>query len=96
MSRYVAVQHNMEFNELRDTQVPASIQKLKRSGLDFNLHESDGIDPVLFGEKMRQSGLLKKTFMDGKHDPSYKRKWVMFQILCIQSLYLLVWHYLRI
>lgn len=40
--------------------MPSSIDLLKRVGLDFDSHKTQGIDPKHFGEHMFTSGILHK------------------------------------
>ena len=47
-----------DFNLQDDLYAQDSIELLKQSGIDFQLLQRDGIDPVLFGELLMSSGIV--------------------------------------
>lgn len=51
-------QFNFSFSLSEDMYAQDSIDLLKRSGIDFKRHESDGIDVDLFGELLISSGIV--------------------------------------
>mmetsp|Transcript_13795 Transcript_13795/g.20906 ORF Transcript_13795/g.20906 Transcript_13795/m.20906 type:complete len:268 (+) Transcript_13795:53-856(+) len=51
-------QFNFQFNELSDINAQKSINLLKKSGLNFDMHRDRGIDPLEFAEKFTMSGLV--------------------------------------
>jgi len=54
----VAWQFNFKFSLTEDMYAQDSIDLLKDAGIDFAMHESDGIDVTFFGELMITSGLV--------------------------------------
>mmetsp|Transcript_73527 Transcript_73527/g.148088 ORF Transcript_73527/g.148088 Transcript_73527/m.148088 type:complete len:309 (-) Transcript_73527:227-1153(-) len=54
----VSWQFNFKFNLQEDMYAQDSIDLLKDAGIDFNLHETEGIDVQYFGEVMITSGLV--------------------------------------
>lgn len=61
-------QFNFKFNLTEDMYAEDSVDLLQNSGILFDKHEQEGIDPVLFAEMMLTSGLV---LMD-------KVKWLSF------------------
>ena len=51
-------QFNFKFNLTEDMYAEDSIDLLQNSGIQFDKHERDGIDPVAFAEMMLTSGLV--------------------------------------
>ena len=51
-------QFNFKFNLTEDMYAEDSIDLLQNSGIQFEKHERDGIDPVAFAEMMLTSGLV--------------------------------------
>ena len=51
-------QFNFDFNEEKEQKEASSFDLLLKSGIDFTLLKSHGINPTYFGEKFIQSGLV--------------------------------------
>ena len=51
-------QFNFRFSLENDMYAQASIELLQKSGLDFQMHEKNGIDPLEFGSYLITSGLV--------------------------------------
>ena len=51
-------QFNFKFNLTEDMYAEDSVDLLQNSGIQFEKHEQEGIDPMLFAEMMLMSGLV--------------------------------------
>ena len=51
-------QFNFKFNLTEDMYAEDSVDLLQNSGIQFEKHEQEGIDPMLFAETMLVSGLV--------------------------------------
>lgn len=79
-------QFNFKFSLAADMYAQDSIDLLIASGIDFALHERDGIDPLQFGELLTTSGLVlnpdvKWICFAGSYDFCY-----LFKLLTAEAL----------
>lgn len=79
-------QFNFSFCLSTDLYAQDSIELLQRSGVDFNAHERDGIDPTIFGDLLTTSGLvcneaIQWVSFHGSYDFAYLMKTLVCQPL---------------